>query len=179
MNFDKANRWLSLIANFAIIAGIAFLAIELQQNTQQLQLQSYQSWNTANTAINMTITNPELSALVARGHNDSSNLSSDTYISYAMFHLSLLQMAQSAHYLYRQGSLDEELWRAEMQRAAGILRLNGVRQWWDAGGRTQLTPSFAAFVESVEPDNVVRWNWSEERGFYQSRFSAKQGEPNE
>ena len=171
MDLEKTNRWLTLIGNFAVIAGIFFLAIEIRQNTQQIQVQSYQAWNAANTAMNMTIADPSLSAIVSAGHADSTGLSRDTYIAYAMFHLSMLQMAQSANYLYLQGALDEELWQAEMHRAAGILSLPGVRQWWDAGGRTQVSPSFADFIESVGPGQTTRWNWDESRGFYSSDFS--------
>jgi hypothetical protein len=164
VNFDKANHWLNLVANFAVIAGIIFLAVELRQNTKQLKLQSYQSWVAANLEINTAIANPELAAIVSRGHPDSSNLNKESYIAYAMFHMSMLQMAQSTHYLYLQGSLDEELWRSEMDRAALIISMGGVRQWWDAGGKTQLAPSFVKFLESIESE-TTRWNWDEEHGF--------------
>lgn len=165
MNFDNANRWLTLIANFAVIAGIVFLAYEVQQNTQQLKAQSYQSWVESNMVINTTISDPSISAVVQRGNLDSRNLAPDNYIAYAMFHMSLMQMAQTTHYLYLSGSLDEELWRAEMNRAAGILTLRGVREWWDAGGRSQLAPSFVAHLESISPE-MTTWWWDEERGFY-------------
>ena len=164
MNFDKANHWLVLFANFAVIAGIVFLAVELRQNTKQLELQSYQSWVAANTDLNIAISNPQLSAIVSQGHPNSAKLSSDTYIAYAMFHMSMLQMAQSTHYLFMEGSLNKELWESEMDRAAGILSIPGVRQWWDAGGKTQLTPSFVKFLESREP-NVTIWHWDEDRGY--------------
>ena len=165
MNFDNANRWLTLVANFAVIAGIIVLAYELQQNTQQLRTQSYQSWLAANMEINMAITEPDLSSIIATGHPDSTRLSEDTFVSYAMLHLGMMQMAQSTHYLYLSGAIDEELWRAEINRAAGILTAPGVRQWWDAGGRTQLTPTFVEFIESVDT-NITWWNWDEERGFF-------------
>ena len=164
MNFDNANRWLTLVANFAVIAGILFLAIEIQQNTKQLKLQSYQSWVAANLEINTAIANPELAAIVSRGHPDSAKLTKESYIAYAMFHMSMLQMAQSTHYLYLQGSLDEELWQSEMDRAALIISQGGVRQWWEAGGKTQLTPSFVNFLESIE-SKTTRWVWDNERGF--------------
>jgi len=164
VNFDKANHWFVLLANFAVIAGIVFLAVELRQNTKQLELQSYQSWVAANTDLNIAISNPDLSAIVSQGHANSANLTSETSIAYAMFHMSMLQMAQSTHYLYLEGSLDKELWESEMDRAAGILSIPGVRQWWDAGGRTQLTPSFVDFLESREP-GVTIWYWDEDRGF--------------
>jgi uncharacterized protein YraI len=34
MDTDKANKWLSLIANLGVLAGLVFVAIELNQNTK-------------------------------------------------------------------------------------------------------------------------------------------------
>ena len=33
MDTDKANKWLSLVANLGVLAGLVFVAIELNQNT--------------------------------------------------------------------------------------------------------------------------------------------------
>jgi hypothetical protein len=172
MKMESSNGWLSFIANAGVIIGIIFLAYELQQNNKQLALQSYQSWAAENLAINAQLTDPELSAIVARGYDDSTKLSDETYIAFAMHQISMLQMAQSTDYLYRAGSLDKDLWEAEMSRAAGILSAVGVRQWWDAGGRTQLTPQFVEFIESVQTD-ITTWRWAEDRGYYGVSQSAQ------
>jgi len=37
---DRFNKWLSLSANFAVVAGIIFLGVELKQNNRLLQQQS-------------------------------------------------------------------------------------------------------------------------------------------
>jgi len=43
---DRVNRWLALIANFGVIAGIFFLALELRQNNELLTVQaSYARFN--------------------------------------------------------------------------------------------------------------------------------------
>ena len=34
MNAERANQWLTLIANIGVVAGIVFLAIEIRQNTE-------------------------------------------------------------------------------------------------------------------------------------------------
>lgn len=166
MKLDKSNQWLALLANVGVVAGIIFLAFELQQNNKQLELQSYQSWVAANLEINAALTDPALSEIMARGHLNSTNLSNESFIAYAMLNMSVIQMAQSTDYLYRAGSLDKELWEAEMNRAAGILAFPGVRQWWEAGGRTQLTPGFVEFLESIE-SNIDTWSWDKDRGFFQ------------
>jgi len=39
MNIDSINKWLMLAANLGVIAGIIFLAIEINQNSELLQAQ--------------------------------------------------------------------------------------------------------------------------------------------
>ncbi|HSG97295.1 MAG: hypothetical protein GWP60_11295 [Gammaproteobacteria bacterium] len=34
MDAERANQWLTLVANIGVVAGIVFLAIEIQQNTE-------------------------------------------------------------------------------------------------------------------------------------------------
>jgi hypothetical protein len=42
MDFDKLNKWLTLLANFGVVAGIVFLAVEIRQN-QTLLEQNHQT----------------------------------------------------------------------------------------------------------------------------------------
>ncbi len=37
MDEDKLNKWLTLTANFAVVAGIVFFAFELRQNNELLE----------------------------------------------------------------------------------------------------------------------------------------------
>ncbi len=37
MDLDKLNKWLTLVANLGVVAGIFFLAIEIRQNQQTLE----------------------------------------------------------------------------------------------------------------------------------------------
>ena len=37
MDFDRLNKWLTLVANFGVVAGIFFLAIEVRQNQEILE----------------------------------------------------------------------------------------------------------------------------------------------
>lgn len=43
MRFESINQWLTLTANVGVVIGIAFLAIEIQQNTNMMQAQVAQS----------------------------------------------------------------------------------------------------------------------------------------
>lgn len=41
MDFERLNNWLSLLANIGVLAGIIFLAYELQQNTNIARSSAY------------------------------------------------------------------------------------------------------------------------------------------
>ena len=43
MYFDKLNRWVSLVANIGVVAGIFFLAIELRQSNLATRIQARDS----------------------------------------------------------------------------------------------------------------------------------------
>lgn len=70
---DKLNQWLTLVANFAVLLGIAFLAFEVQQNTDALHSQTratlfagvqeelWKNMEFPDVTLNMQITDHELS----------------------------------------------------------------------------------------------------------------------
>jgi hypothetical protein len=45
------------------------------------------------------------------------------------------------------------------------LKYPGIRQWWDAGGKTQTTPEFAQLIESIDISEHRAFNWNKEEGF--------------
>lgn len=96
-------------------------------------------------------TDKELAAAIVQGHADPGKLTDVSQMQYAMSMLALMQMTQSTDYLYRDGPIDASLWDIERQRAALHLTSPGVRQWWDAGARTQLSPEFVRIVEATTP----------------------------
>jgi len=158
------GQTVQIIANVGVIAGIIFLAIELRQNNEQLKLQSYQAWVAANLELNNTAAVDDLSEILIVGNANSADLDRGNAIEYALWNYSFFQLIQATDYLYQTGSLDPALWDSEINRAAVHLGLPGVRQWWDAGGRTQLTPEFVRLVESTE-STAIRWGFEEGKGF--------------
>jgi hypothetical protein len=40
MNIEKTSHWIALVANFGVIAGVVFLAFEIQQNNELLVQES-------------------------------------------------------------------------------------------------------------------------------------------
>ena len=81
-------------------------------------------------------------------------------------------MIQAAHQLFLANAIDAEIWDRELQRAVGALRGSGFKEWWDAGGRTQLSPGFVSLVEST-PLSIRAVAWSNEQGFYPAEWTPQ------
>ena len=45
MNIDRTNHWIAIVANIGVIASVAFLAFEIQQNTQTNRAQAIQEFH--------------------------------------------------------------------------------------------------------------------------------------
>ena len=162
MTREQRKDLFEAIGIVAIAASLIFLGLEMRTNTASVRATAYQTWVSVNTELNTV--DEELSATIARGIQDSANLTEESYIRFALWHYTFMQMAQATDYMYKMGTVDHDLWEAEVNRAAGHLDLPGVRQWWDAGARTQFPPDFVKLLESTS-SNITRWAWEPERGY--------------
>jgi hypothetical protein len=62
MIFETANRWVSLLANFGVLVGIAVLAVEIRQNTIALKAGAYQARSDALHDLSMRVAESEVLA---------------------------------------------------------------------------------------------------------------------
>ena len=161
-----------IVAAIAVILTLIYVAAQLKLNTASNGANAYQTWLAANLQVNASAAVEAMSETLAAGHEDSANLTEGSSIKFGLFQMGFFQLVQSVDYLYRTGSLDHALWQSEVNRAALNLRLPGVRQWWDAGGKTQLTPEFVRLIESTE-STAMLWNWEKGKGFVVPEDSAE------
>ena len=129
------------VGAIAIVVTLVYLAIQLRQNTASVRANAYQSWVATNVDINVALSNPGQSLMALKGNLDPRELTEESAVSYLMIHLS------------------------EMNRIATLLRTPGVRQMWDAGAKSQLSPKFVETLESIE-STATYAHWDSQRGFY-------------
>ena len=164
MNLEQFAVLAEIAASLAVIATLVYVAAQLKLNTRSNGASAYQAWLSSNLQVNAMAADESMSKAIAIGHEDSANLSQDTYIKFGLWQMSFFQQVQAIDYLYRTGSLDPAIWRSKIDRAALHLTVPGVRQWWDAGGKTQLTSELVELIESTR-FTARFWNWEEGRGF--------------
>jgi hypothetical protein len=151
MKLDGLNRWLTLVANFGVVAGLIFLGVEIRQNTTALQAAAIQeSTNVARQQILTLATNGELTRLTLASYDDL-----DPTDQRRLFWLdrSFWLGMQGQYRQWQLGVLPEQEWSvwnriicanyAPLRDAS--LASGGDRLW--AGNRATLLREFTDFVE--------------------------------
>lgn len=148
----------------AVVATLFYVARELRQNTASVQAGAYQTWVGANLDLNLATTDPHMTGTIHNGLLDPKSLDPDSHLRFSFWVLSVFQAVQATDYMYRMDAVDRVLWECEMRRAASMLDAPGVKQWWEAGGRSLLAPTFVEAVEAFESrSSMVAWD--PEQGF--------------
>lgn len=144
---EKLNQWLTLIANFGVIAGLAFLAYEIRQNTSIAKASAYRD-NVQDIAAwrELTITNPEVASLFGsylRG--DIGELDDGQRGRVTGLINNVMGVYENAYFARSYGIVGDEEW-ARFEYGAclhyGLATANGLSLRY-------ITPSFRDFLDAA------------------------------
>jgi hypothetical protein len=145
MDMDRLNDWLSLVANFGVVIGLAVLIIEINQATELAEVSAYES-----RIMEISETNKELalSEDLAEIYERISmeGLGSLSPVEFRRVHAwesGIVARMQGQHYQYRKGYLEE--YSAEALLGAAARRLN----LWNELGINIVDVEFLQSVEST------------------------------
>ena len=152
MNLDSMNRWLTLAGNIGVLAGIIFLAFELQQNTVATQLEASSGFQNSFSEIELFIAgNPEFTELLLKGRNDEEISDADA-LRLWVFYGNVLRQWQFTHFMYLSDALHDDIWQTNQNRLAQIIKGDrGLYEHWQSN-KLQFTPAFNEMVASMTAD---------------------------
>lgn len=149
MNLDLANKWLTLIANIGVLAGIVFLAFELQHNTVATQLEVASNFQSSFSDIEMLIAgDPEFAEILIKGRVGA-EMSSEERFRLAIFYTNVLRQWQFVHLQYLSEALEEDIWIGQRNYFAMVLSDDaGIQEHW-LSNKSHFSPGFNAMVQSL------------------------------
>lgn len=166
MNWDTVGAISELAGAVAVVVSLLYLAKQIKQSTESTNAAGFQAWESDSSAHWLALAcNRELSREVAACLEDSKNLSAESWIQVGSWMLNNIRQYQTTYVLHERGIIEDDLFAVEMKMAARNLRIPGVRQWWEAGGRNQMLPRFREALESMDPGGDAHWAWTQEQGF--------------
>lgn len=140
MNIDNVNRWLTLLANLGVIAGIVFLAFELRQNNQLLVAQSsYAQFNVEQQRRLMQMQESEIAVKPRESLTDAERLRR------LLLYNNMLDSFVWQYREYQAGRLPENFIDLRIWR--DVWNVRGLREQFDED-RQRLDPEFVNFIET-------------------------------
>ncbi len=149
MNLDRLNRWMTLAANIAVLAGILFLSFELRQNTMASRLQAASDFQDSFSEIEFFIAqSPEFASLLVKGRKGE-QLTVTGQLRLTTFYGNVLRTWQNSHLQYISGALDGDIWRGSQVRLTVVLKGDrGLLDHWRTN-KSQFSPAFNNMISSV------------------------------
>jgi len=147
---SKLERWLTLVANLSVVAGIVFLAAEMRQNTEAIQAQTRDSLTEKQMEFSGWVaTNRDLADVFRRGQRagyaalDSTEVTMFTLLVHGIF-----REWENSFYQYERGLFTPEEFQGRVERWRLSLDERGYRQYW-ASQRNVFSPSFRAEIDRI------------------------------
>ena len=136
-----------LIAAVATVAMLAYLAIQIRQNTRALGASTFQEISSSMSLTSEAIaTHPDLSALVIKAADGLSNLTPEERARYNLMFMMTFRRFESVFVQGRLGSIEPRLTEGFEQSLIGTIASGGGEEWWKTA-KPAFSVSFVAYVD--------------------------------
>jgi len=142
---EKLNRLLSLVGNLGVIAGIVFLAYEINANTNAVRSATYQAFN--DSSFSWADTQIEQAAMLAdtaSQHTTLGELTGEQRLIYRGFMFKTFTVMESNYLHHRAGSMDDDVFESKVQGSVAALLANPL---WLESWEERRNLSLAEFRE--------------------------------
>lgn len=156
MNWDAVGAIAEMLGALGVILSLAYLAVQIRQNTDQIGEHSRELRIAALDSIAASfsrfrdplIRDPEIAALWARGIEDFEALDPVERIRLGRLLQELFFAHQNTWSRYREGATTEAAWIDHRGSIAANLRHPGIRTWWSET-RAIFADEFEEVVEAL------------------------------
>jgi len=160
LNWEAISAVSDLLAALAVIVSIAYLAIQIRQNTNALRSTATQgAHDQSATTYDLLASNPDLGLIFARGLASPETLSAEeTARFFALLHSTMFRI-QNWHVQTKTDFIDPALLQSWLKIVRQSSGMPGFQQFW-AQRRHIFAPDFVAYLEqevlTPEPDPDYR-----------------------
>ncbi len=138
-----------LLAAFAVIVSVVYLAIQIRDNTKFSRIQERQN-TTRQFAdfMDILLLHPDLAELHDKGRDNPEELSTKDLIRFRRLILRGFWYFSAQYHQYVVGAIGDDEWAESISIIRAYIGHRGVQEWWTDGyGRESFSPSFADFVD--------------------------------
>ncbi len=143
------------VSGLVVIASLAYLAVQVRQNTQSLRTENQSRALDRISAMQARLSDDsQLAALVARGVVDTAALTPHERIQLTWWAYEAFGAFEFMFHQAQAGAIPDEVWERWAATTAWWLSFPGVRAWW-AARPAPFSASFTAFVDGCIRENAA------------------------
>ena len=162
MNLAKNTSWLNIIANVALLAGMALVAYEINQNSQLARTALVNEGNVASNQFWANLMGETPADVIAMAVECPGAMTYSDYIAMDAYLFTGMNFLNRNFELAQEGIFTREYWQESVEGYAGwyLGNLFG-RAWWDEEGRYFFADEFVTHVdkqlEGTSRDSHAYW----------------------
>ena len=158
---DNIKSWISLLTNIGVLVGLFLLVIELNQNSQQLELQLQFQANQKIFENNRDLVGENVAAIFAKAITTPEELTFEEGLAASSHILNWLAVWEDKFFIYQNGLISEQEWKRDFEVSLGwILGSNFAKKVW-LSMRSEFEPEFSEFVDSklanISDNETYQW----------------------
>jgi len=146
---DRVNSWLSFIANVGILAGLVLVAIELNQNTDQLKLQLVFQTTQKLFDNNRDLLGDNPTPVITKSITNPDDLTYEEFLVASSFVLNQLNEWEDRFLIYEAGLISDRDWKRHIDQNVGWTLGNRFAQRYWSVSRSVFEPEFAQYVDGA------------------------------
>ena len=148
---SSVHEGISIIANIGVVVSIAFLGIEMQQNTAMMQSQTRNSIVENQLSLyERGITNSEFAEVASKLRSDPKSYAdiSPERFQYALFVLSQLRIWENEFFQYQKGLFETDEFEARTNTWKVNISIMSTLNVW-RNNETQFAPRFRNYLNDI------------------------------
>ena len=144
---ELLNDWMTLIANFGVVAGIVFLAVEIQQNTNMMQAQTRSTISQISVSL-FSSDSVEEGEIFLRGSRGELEAPSPEWFFFQGRVQAILKTWENEHFQHQQGLYGQDLLKPRQTVWARLVNAPGVQAVWQ-NSKIGYAPAFRQVIDEL------------------------------
>ena len=149
---DRLNRWLTLVANVGVLAGLVLIAVEIRQNTSASEAASREAMSVSTIGFLLQMSSDsEKVTFWRRALAEPASLEVDERFRRDMVAYAVAESWEMAYAQWQRGVLSDADWEKWDRIILTYMTAPGFREFWEQSS-PNLGKSFRAYVNGLKGD---------------------------
>jgi len=130
----------------AVFASLVFVGYQIRQHTRALKATSHHAITDSFNALNVLVySDPRVARLQRLGLAGLGNFDEDEALQFSWLVLANMRIFETLYYQYKTGTMEEQLYEAELRTLNWLASQPGFQAWWLANP-ISFSTEFRAFI---------------------------------